>query len=56
MVTSRDSVIEVLRRLGEHDRAAAAGCSLSRWVDTERDALRLHELGLSEQALRDGLV
>lgn len=52
MVTTREYVVEVLRGLGEHDRAAAAGCCLPRSVDTARDALRLHELGLSEQLLR----
>jgi hypothetical protein len=55
MVTTRDSVVEVLRSWGEHDRAAAAGCCLPRYVDTDRDALRLHELGLSEQLLQQEL-
>ena len=55
MVTTRDSVVEVLRGLGEHDRAAAAGCCLPRYVDTDRDAMRLHEFGLSEQVLKDEL-
>lgn len=56
MVTTRDSVVEVLRGLGEHDRAAAAGCCLPRYVDTDRDAMRLHEFGLSEQVLKDELA
>ncbi len=55
MVTTRSSVVELLRSLGEHDRAAAAACCLPRDVDTDRDAMRLHELGLSEQQLRDEL-
>ena len=55
MVTTRDSVVEVLRGLGEHDRAAAAGCCLPRYVDTDRDAMRLHEFGLSEKVLQEEL-
>ena len=55
MVTTRDSVVEVLRSLGEHDRAAAAGCCLPRYVDTDRDAMRLHEFGLSEKVLQEEL-
>lgn len=52
MVTTRDSVVEVLRNLGEHDRATAAGCCLPKYVDTDRDAMRLHEFGLSEKVLQ----
>lgn len=56
MVTTRDSVVQVLRSLGEHDRAAAAGCCLPRSVDTDRDAMRLHEFGLSETLLRQAML
>jgi hypothetical protein len=56
VVTTREDVIEVLRSLGEHDRATEAGCCLPKYVDTARDARRLHEFGLSEQVLRDGLA
>lgn len=52
MVTTRDTVVQVLRSRGEHDRAMAAACCLSTYVDTDRDALRLHELGLDEHLLR----
>jgi hypothetical protein len=52
MVTTRESVVEVLRSLGEHDRAGVAACCLPRYVDTDRDAMRLHEFGLSEQLLQ----
>ena len=55
MVTTRSSVVELSRSLGEHDRAVAAACCLSTRVDTDRDAMRLHELGLDEQTLRAGL-
>lgn len=56
MVTTRSSVVELLRSLGEHDRAMAAACCLSTVVDTDRDAMRLHELGLSERLLRAELA
>jgi hypothetical protein len=52
MVTTRDSVVEVLRNLGEHDRATVAACCLPKYVDTDRDAMRLHEFGLSERVLQ----
>ena len=53
MVTTRDSVVAVLRTLGEHDRAGMAACCLPRVVDTDRDALRLHEFGLNDHVLLD---
>lgn len=55
MVTTREDVVEVLRNLGEHDRATAAGCCLPKYVDTARDAMRLHEFGLSEKVLEEEL-
>lgn len=55
MVTTRDSVVEVLRGWGEHDRATVAACCLPKYVDTDRDAMRLHEFGLSEQLLQAAL-
>ena len=56
MVMTRDSLVAVLRELGEHDKACEAVCCLPRIVDTDRDALRLHEFGLSTQVLQDALV
>ena len=52
MNTTRDSVVSLLRSRGQHDQAATACCCLPRFVDTRRDAIRLRELGLSEDALR----
>lgn len=54
MLTTRDDVVRVLRGQGQHDRAALATCCLSASVDTDRDAMRLRELGISEQMLRAG--
>jgi hypothetical protein len=56
MVMTRDSLVAVLRELGEHDKACEAVCCLPRIVDTDRDALRLHEFGLSTHVLQAALV
>ncbi|MGN6577779.1 MAG: hypothetical protein ACTHKG_19065 [Nocardioides sp.] len=47
MVVDKDAVTAALREQGEHDRAVQAESALPRTVDTELDALTLHQLGLS---------
>ena len=51
MVTTRETVIDLLRSRGEHDQAMAATCVLARRVDTERDAALLHRFGVEERQL-----
>ena len=51
MVTTRENVIGLLRRRGEHDQAVAATCVLPQQVDTERDAALLHRFGVEEAQL-----
>lgn len=54
MLTARDTIVQILRRRGEHDLAVAATCCLPPRVDTRRDAIRLRALGLTEDQLRGG--
>ena len=51
MVTTRETVIDLLRSRGEHDQAMAATCALDRRVDTERDAALMHRFGVEERQL-----
>ena len=51
MVTTRETVIDLLRSRGEHDQAMAATCVLARRIDTERDAALLHRFGVEERQL-----
>ena len=51
MVTTRDTVVHLLRGRGEHDQAMAATCVLPPQVDTRRDAALLHRFGVEEAQL-----
>ena len=51
MVTTRDTVVHLLRGRGEHDQAMAATCSLPPQIDTVRDAALLHRFGVEEGQL-----
>lgn len=51
MVTDRESVVDALRIAGDYDRAFQASCILPAYVDTEKDAGLLGQLGLSPTML-----
>ena len=51
MVTTRETVVHLLRGRGEHDQAMAATCVLPTRVDTVRDAALLHRFGVEESQL-----
>lgn len=54
MVTTKETVVGLLRRRGEHDQAMAASCVLPHRVDTVRDAGLLHRFGVEERQLPHG--
>jgi hypothetical protein len=53
MNAQRETVVQVLRSQGEHDRALQAACVLPLTVDTELDAGVLHALGVDASVLHD---
>ncbi len=53
MVTTRDTVVHLLRGRGEHDQAVAATCMLPATIDTTRDAGLLHRFGVEEAELAE---
>jgi hypothetical protein len=55
MHTERETIIEILRSGGHHDRALAAACALPRHIDVEADAALLSALGVNPGALLEAL-
>lgn len=56
MNTQREDLVSLLRKLGEHDLAFRAACSLPRSIDTERDAGLLKQLDIHPQTLALSVV
>ena len=55
MHTERETIIEILRSGGHHDRAFQAACALPRHIDVEADSALLSELGVNPSALLEEL-
>ncbi|MDX6326540.1 MAG: hypothetical protein QOK15_2894 [Nocardioidaceae bacterium] len=55
MHTERETIVEILRSGGHHDRAFQAACALPRHIDIEADAALLSQLGVNPGALLEEL-
>ena len=55
MNTERETIVEILRASGHHDRALQAACALPRHIDLDADAALLNQLGVSPNALLEEL-
>ncbi len=55
MHTERETIVDILRSGGHHDRALQAACALPRHIDLEADAALLGRLGVNPSALLEDL-
>jgi hypothetical protein len=55
MHTERETIIDILRSGGQHDRALEAACALPRHIDVDADAALLSHLGVNPGALLEEL-
>lgn len=55
MHTDRETIVEILRAGGQHDRALQAACALPRHIDVEADSALLSRLGVNPAALLEEL-
>ena len=55
MLTERETIVDILRSGGQHDRALQAACALPRYIDVEADAALLGRLGVNPGALLEAL-
>ena len=53
MHIDKDDVVDLLRKRGEHDKAASVQCALPRQVDTEADAGLLHQFDVNISDVED---
>ena len=56
MRTERETIVDILRSGGQHDRALQAACALPRYIDIDADAALLGDLGVNPSALLEALV
>jgi hypothetical protein len=55
MQTERETIVQILRSSGHHDRALQAACALPRHIDVDADAALLNRLGVSPDRLLEDL-